>query len=269
MERKPILSELKEECSFPEVFQIKETDRWGHPVYQRKIGHIRADYDGNKWWNTVWPCNKKLLTSQISKEIDWVYDQLISQEAFQDLTALRAFCKKHPEAAVGTSTDEYNFYYDGAYCTYWLRCITRSGDYNLYLHAFRKELKMGIIKTEVWEPVPEKSGCIRYVRQRKAMEVFRDLEDYLKQENLYPDEYFLLNEEYRKDSFFPQAKDIICYAQWGGSEGVYLEVELVVKSSTDKSYKRVNFATGKTLGETDADYDRMQYIAGCIYKALV
>lgn len=127
---------------------------------------------------------------------------------------------------------------------------------------------MGIIKTEVWEPVPGKPGYVRYICQRNAMEVFHDLENYLKKENLYPDEYFLLNEEYRKDSFFPQARDIMCYAQWGGSEGVYLEVELVVKSSTDRSYKRVNFATGKTLGETDADYDRMQYIAGCIYKAL-
>lgn len=74
---------------------------------------------------------------------------------------------------------------------------------------------MGIIKTEVWEPVPEKFGCIRYVRQRKAMEVFRDLEDYLKQKNLYPDEYFLLNEEYRKDSFY--LKQRILYVMLNGA----------------------------------------------------
>lgn len=126
---------------------------------------------------------------------------------------------------------------------------------------------MSIIETEIWERHPEKRGCIRYVGQRKAEDVFNELTEYLKKEEIYPDEYFLLGRQFENGSVIPRVEDVICYAQWGGSEGVYLEVEFVIQKENDKSYKRVNFATGKTLGETGEDFDRMQYIAGCIYKA--
>jgi hypothetical protein len=59
----------------------------------------------------------------------------------------------------------------------------------------------------------------------------------------------------------------MCYAQWGGSEGVYLEVDFLAWDENEHLYKQINFATGKTLGETNEDFDRMQYIAGCIYRA--
>lgn len=41
----------------------------------------------------------------------------------------------------------------------------------------------------------------------------------------------------------------------------------MIRNESGDSSVRVNFATGKTLGETGEDFDRMQYIAGCIYKA--
>lgn len=126
---------------------------------------------------------------------------------------------------------------------------------------------MCIIKTEIWEPNPEKEGYVRYVGQRKAEDVFNELTEYLKREEIYPDEYFLLDRHFENGAVIPRVQDIICYAQWGGSEGVYLEVKFVVQDENDKSYKRINFATGKTLGETGEDFDRMQYIAGRIYKA--
>lgn len=65
----------------------------------------------------------------------------------------------------------------------------------------------------------------------------------------------------------PHVEDIICYAQWSGSEGIYLEVEFSIKHPTENRYVRVIFASGKTLGESSKDFDRMQYIAGRIYKA--
>lgn len=69
---------------------------------------------------------------------------LTAQGAFPNLSALTAYCESHPEARVNESrTDEYNFYLDGELCCYWLRCITREKDYNLYLHAFIKSAPVG------------------------------------------------------------------------------------------------------------------------------
>lgn len=126
---------------------------------------------------------------------------------------------------------------------------------------------MSIIETEIWEPHPEKKGCLRYVGQRKVGDVFKELTEYLTKEGIYPDEYFLLNHSIENDALLPHVEDVISYAQWGGSEGVYLEVEFVVRQAKTNSYERINFATGKTLGETGEDFDKMQYIAGRIYKA--
>lgn len=134
-----ILSKLQIDCQFPEVFKDSEKIN-GYSVCHRKIGHIRADFDGRKWWNTVWPCHDELCTPEISKEIDAVYEQLISRDAFHTLIAMKEFCYTHLQSAVNEqSQDEFNFYYTGEHCYFWIRCITRSGDYNLYLHAFTKQ----------------------------------------------------------------------------------------------------------------------------------
>lgn len=135
-----ILEKLRVKCPFPEVFadSEKEADRC-YDTYRSKIVHIRADYDGRKWWNTVWPHHDELATPEIRKEVDDVYAALTNEWAFKDLSALVSYCKEHPDARVSeTSKDEYNFYYEGELCCYWLRCITRFRDYNLYLHAFLK-----------------------------------------------------------------------------------------------------------------------------------
>ena len=50
-------------------------------------------------------------------------------------------------------------------------------------------------------------------------------------------------------------------SRWGGSEGIYIDVYL---DYPDK--RKYSIITGKSLGETEADYDRMNYIAGEIYK---
>ena len=102
--------------------------------------------------------------------------------------------------------------------------------------------------------------------KRKLVEVFNELEAYLKKEDIYPEEYFLQTHDARPDTLFPRG-DIRCYAQWGGSEGIYIELEVLVGATKDSSYKIVHIATGKTLDESAEAYDRMQYIAGRIYKA--
>ena len=44
------------------------------------------------------------------------------------------------EARAGeNSVDEFNFYLRGELCDYWVRLITRKGDYNMYLSAYSRE----------------------------------------------------------------------------------------------------------------------------------
>ena len=137
--QKSILQELKSECSFKEVFDYIE-EKTGYP--KRKIGHMRADYDGYRWYNSVFPCHNELCTPEIAREIDDVYEQLIADDAFRTLAELRKYCYAHPECAANNDRqDEYNFYLEGEHCLFWIRCITRAKDYNLYLHAFLKEQK--------------------------------------------------------------------------------------------------------------------------------
>lgn len=140
MKQYEILEALATSCPFPEVFTEIENPGERTPKYRRKIGHLRADYDGWRWWNTWWIAHEELNTPENIREIDGVYDALTSADAFKDLNALRQFCRKHPEAAANDNTaEEYNFYLEGVFCWYWLRLITRKGDYNLYLHTFVKE----------------------------------------------------------------------------------------------------------------------------------
>ena len=110
------------------------------PVPRRKIGHIRADYDGWRWYNTVWPCHKTLATPEVCTEIDRVYDALTAPGALKDLAALRKFCADHMDACISKEyEDEFSFYYVGERCNFWIRLITRRRDYNMYLNAYIKE----------------------------------------------------------------------------------------------------------------------------------
>ena len=124
---------------------------------------------------------------------------------------------------------------------------------------------MSIIETQIWEDVPDKKGYVRCVGQRKMQEVFAELEAFLKKEDIYLDEYLLLSDD-SPDALFPKG-DIRCYAQWGNSEGIYIELEVLTKATKDTPARWVHVATGKTLDQTSEGYDRMQYIAGRIYKA--
>ena len=136
-----ILSKLLTECPFPEVFEDTEkVEGCSLPVPRRKIGHIRAAYDGWRWYNTVWPCHKALATPEVCAEIDRVYDELTAPGALKDLAALRKFCADHMDACISKEyEDEFSFYYVGERCNFWIRLITRRRDYNMYLNAYIKE----------------------------------------------------------------------------------------------------------------------------------
>lgn len=139
LKMKSILSELKPECSFTEIFDDLD-EKTGEP--KRKIGYMRADHNGYRWYNSVFPCHNDLCTAEIAHEIDYVYDRLIADNAFRTLTEMQRYCYAHKDCAVSKDThDEYNFYFEGDHCLFWIRCIARFKDYNLYLHAFTKKPK--------------------------------------------------------------------------------------------------------------------------------
>ncbi|KAF5040612.1 hypothetical protein DSECCO2_531520 [anaerobic digester metagenome] len=145
-----IIGELKANCPFPQFFEEPDQLPMLGTGYRRKLVHIRADYDGRKWWNTIWTYHDDLATPEMRKEVDAVYAALTAQGAFPNLSALTAFCLSHPEARVNDSrTDEFNFYLEGELCCYWLRCITREKDYNLYLHAFLKSAPAALCVEDV------------------------------------------------------------------------------------------------------------------------
>lgn len=136
-----ILGRLKTVCPFPKVFEdVDDTDGPSKGEPRRKIGHIRADYDNYRWWNTAWGSHWDLATTQVKAEIDHTYEALTANDALRDLNALRRFCWTHPEARCSPlADDEFNFYLLGESCDFWVRLITREQDYNLYLHAYAKE----------------------------------------------------------------------------------------------------------------------------------
>ena len=117
-----------------------------------------------------------------------------------------------------------------------------------------------IIETAIWEKHPDKPILVNLVGRRKVFDVYNELVDVLKANDMMPDEYLSLNSSYTEKSEMPTYANFYAYAYWGGSEGVYLDVWMVYNGGIDR------FVTGKTLGETEADFDRMQMIAGFIHK---
>ena len=100
---------------------------------------------------------------------------------------------------------------------------------------------------------------------RSAQEVFEELKHRLESQGYLPDEYFLLDYEWENGRKIPENAGIFCTTDYGGSEGVYLDVYLKW-CENGKSITK-GFITGKTLGESSNDLDRMFLISSAITKA--
>lgn len=74
-----------------------------------------------------------------------------------------------------------------------------------------------------------------------------------------------MDREWENGREIPKDADIFCTTDYGGNEGVYLDVYL--KWYEDSRPVTKSFITGKTLGETGADLDRMFLISSAITKA--
>lgn len=87
--------------------------------------------------------------------------------------------------------------------------------------------QMEPIEIEVYEPVPERPGCLRHVRNRTVGEVWADLGKRLKMDGLFPEEYMGVVPVLSGSEEFPQCRWIACYAVTGGSEGHCIHVYAV------------------------------------------
>lgn len=126
---------------------------------------------------------------------------------------------------------------------------------------------MKTIDFDIWEPNPEKPGTVRRVGQCTAQEVFAELQHRLESTGYLPDEYFLLDREWENGKEIPKDAGFFCAVDYGGSEGVYLDVYLKWFDQQKQESVTKGFITGKTLGETGSDLDRMYLIASAITKA--
>ncbi len=121
------------------------------------------------------------------------------------------------------------------------------------------------IEFERWEPNAENPCKLKYAGQRKAEDVFHELEARLDSVGYLPDEYFIMDLSWEDGREIPKDANFFCRTDYGGSEGVYLDVFL--EWVKDRQLKRELFITGKTLGESGADLDRMFLISAAITKA--
>lgn len=124
---------------------------------------------------------------------------------------------------------------------------------------------MKTIDLEIWEPNPDDPRYMRYVGQPVAEEVFMELGQRLKENGSMPDEYFLMDREWENGRRIPHGADVFCTTDYGESEGVYVDVYL--KWHEDGKPVIKSFATGKTLGESGYDLDKMFLTASAITKA--
>ena len=124
---------------------------------------------------------------------------------------------------------------------------------------------MDMIELERWAPSPEDPRRSQYIGQRTAQEVFEELKYRLEGMGYLPDEYFLMDREWADGREIPKDADIFCTTDCGGSEGIYTDIYL--KWYQDGKPVIKSFATGKTLGESGSDLDRMYLIASAITKA--
>ena len=131
---------IKKACPFTHIFENKGQN--GRP--KNELAYFRCDYDGYRWWNTVWQVNKSLEDPELIEEFDSVLNSFY--KAFPSRTEMERFCMQ--SLTPTSDPTEYNAYLDlGGPGYYWLRMITRKGDYNLYLHCYCKDMPQ--IKNEV------------------------------------------------------------------------------------------------------------------------
>lgn len=139
----------------PEGLKVKNPDgsyKEGEMPDERLIGYFRADHDGYRWFYTWFDReNVKANVDETKKELEYVGTQLVYHGFLNGISSLREFVYKMKAVAVSSQGDEYNFYYSGWYCDYWVRFILRRRDYNMYIKCYQKEPLFHMKPEEIYE----------------------------------------------------------------------------------------------------------------------
>ena len=124
---------------------------------------------------------------------------------------------------------------------------------------------MNPIELEIWKPKEDDPRYAEYAGQPVVEAVFVELKQRLDSMGMLPDEYFLMAPEWENGREIPKGADVFVTTDYGESEGIYLDGYL--KWHEDGKPVTRSFFTGKTLGNTGADLDRMFLISSAITKA--
>ena len=117
---------LLTKCSFSDAWGTREGDRYP----KSELGYIRAYIKDGRWWNTFFPVHWELHTPELVEEFEQVYAEFTKE--FLTLGAVIRYVV-HEAEKLDNDPDEGNAYLELKHGLYWLRMITRKGDYNLYL----------------------------------------------------------------------------------------------------------------------------------------
>ena len=100
---------------------------------------------------------------------------------------------------------------------------------------------------------------VKHVGMITYKDAFDQLHDHLKEVNLLPDEYFVPSISNQPDEELPDFRTAICHTDWGGSEGIYIDIMLLHYENWEP--KLYSFATGKTLSSDGEAFMQMSRIA--------
>lgn len=105
------------------------------------------------------------------------------------------------------------------------------------------------------------NGGVKHVGMLKMGEVFEMLKEHLLSRDMLPDEYFMMNQDdWKGDCELPDYDYAICVPNYGGSEGIYLDISLIYQVEHGRK-RQMRFATGKTLEESVDAFLKMARIA--------
>jgi hypothetical protein len=128
-------------------------------------------------------------------------------------------------------------------------------------YIYLKDEKKPYIQTlnlENWSK-SDKNSCSNYLGMKSGKKIFEQIKEHLKAVNLLPDEYFICDNDWKDNKLLPDYELAVCNTTFGGSEGIYLDINLIASDFNGNS-KSYHFITGKTLGESADDYIKMSRI---------
>ena len=108
---------------------------------------------------------------------------------------------------------------------------------------------------------PDVQHRVHQIGMADAQETFLKLEAHLRDRGLLPGEYFSYSMGDRtRITELPDYDFALCTPNFGASEGVYLDIDLIYSVEGGKQ-KALRFATGKTLEEGADAFFRMSRVA--------